>query len=48
MTITDESFHQWEDNPDTVMAIEEAAAKLRRIPDQSDKVMSMQKSVPIS
>ena len=29
MTITDESFHQWEDNPDTVIAIEEAVAKLR-------------------
>jgi len=41
MTITDESFHQWEDNPDTVAAIKEAVANLRRIPGQSDKVMSM-------
>lgn len=42
MTITDESFHQWEDDPDVVMAIEEAAAKLKSILDQSesDKIIA--------
>lgn len=31
MSITEESFHRWERNPNAVMAIDEAAAKLRSI-----------------
>lgn len=47
MTITDESFHQWEDDPDTVTAVEEAAAKLKVVPSQSDEAIPMQKSMSL-